>query len=271
MPIVTDRQVRRLHALLKSGRPLSVAAMRVDMDRKTAPNYRDQAKLPVSWRPGREHGARGKTPSRPSGKRCESNWNSARPASENPVRVAATSLPRSLRGWSIAQALQRRVRQWEATCGPPKEVFFAQTHHPGRLGASDFTHMTSLGVTIGGQSFDHMVYHFVLTYSNWETASICFSESFESLSDGLQQALWVLGGAPQRHRTDRMSLAVNNASESERIFTRRYQALMDHYGFSRWRRSTHAKLMKTATQSRATTASRRLWTRHCFCVAAASL
>ena len=46
MPIVTDRQVRRLHALLKSGKPLLVAAMRVDMDRKTARKYRDQAKLP---------------------------------------------------------------------------------------------------------------------------------------------------------------------------------------------------------------------------------
>jgi len=74
-----------------------------------------------------------------------------------------------------------------------------------------------------------MVYHFVLTYSNWETASICFSESFESLSDGLQQALWELGGVPQRHRTDRMSLAVNNAS-SAKEFTTRYQALMSHYG-----------------------------------------
>ena len=89
--------------------------------------------------------------------------------------------------------------------------------------------MTSLGVTISGQAFNHMVYHFVLTYSNWETASICFSESFESLSDGLQQALWELGGVPQRHRTDRMSLAVNNAS-STKEFTARYQALMDHYG-----------------------------------------
>ena len=75
--------------------------------------------------------------------------------------------------------------------------------------------MTSLGVTISGQAFNHMVYHFVLTYSNWETASICFSESFESLSDGLQQALWELGGVPQRHRTDRMSLAVNNASSTK--------------------------------------------------------
>ena len=91
--------------------------------------------------------------------------------------------------------------------------------------------MTSLGVTLGGQPFDHMVYHFVLTYSNWETASICFSESFENLSDGLQQALWELGGVPQRHRTDRMSLAVNNAS-STKEFTQRYHGLMDHYGLT---------------------------------------
>ena len=46
MAIVTDRQVKRLQALLKSGKPLLVAAMRVDMDRKTARKYRDQAKLP---------------------------------------------------------------------------------------------------------------------------------------------------------------------------------------------------------------------------------
>ena len=91
--------------------------------------------------------------------------------------------------------------------------------------------MTNLGVTIAGQPFDHMVYHFVLTCSNWETASICFSESFESLSEGLQQAFWELGGAPQRHRTDRMSAAVNNLSEKKE-FTRRYQALMDHYGLT---------------------------------------
>ena len=84
-------------------------------------------------------------------------------------------------------------------------------------------------MTIGGQPFDHMVYHFVFTYSNWETVSICFSESFESLSDGLQQAFWELGGVPQRHRTDRMSFAVSNVSERKE-FTRRYQALTDHYG-----------------------------------------
>ena len=88
--------------------------------------------------------------------------------------------------------------------------------------------MTSLEVTVGGQAFDHLVYHFVLTYSNWESITICFSESFESLSEGLQNAVWELGGVPERHRTDRMSLAVNNAS-SEKEFTSRYTALLGYY------------------------------------------
>jgi hypothetical protein len=89
--------------------------------------------------------------------------------------------------------------------------------------------MKSLSVTIGGQAFDHLVYHWVLTYSNWESITICFSESFESLSEGLQNAVWELGGVPQRHRTDRMSLAVNNAS-NEKEFTQRYTALLEYYG-----------------------------------------
>jgi hypothetical protein len=86
-----------------------------------------------------------------------------------------------------------------------------------------------LAVTIGGQPFDHLVYHFVLTYSNWESITICFSESFESLSEGLQNAVWELGGVPQRHRTDRMSLAVNNGSDMKE-FTQRYTGLLGHYG-----------------------------------------
>jgi hypothetical protein len=229
MAIVTDRQVRRLHAFLKSGKPLLVAAMRVDMDRKTARKYRDQAKLPSeletwprTWRTREDPFA--------------DVWEEVQEQLVlNPGLQAKTLFEWLQRRYpgrfadGQLRTLQRRVRQWEATSGPPKEVFFAQTHHPGRVGASDFTHMTSLAVTIAGQPFDHMAYHFVLTYSNWETASICFSESFESLSDGLQQALWELGGVPQRHRTDRMSLAVNNASGTKE-FTARYQALMNHYG-----------------------------------------
>ena len=61
--------------------------------------------------------------------------------------------------------LQRRIKAWRALEGPPREVFFPQVHEPGALGQSDFTEMKSLGVTICGQPFDHLVYHFVLTYS----------------------------------------------------------------------------------------------------------
>jgi hypothetical protein len=52
------------------------------------------------------------------------------------------------------------------TEGPAQEVYFGQKHTPGRLCASDFTHMTELGIRLGGQTFEHLVYHFVLTYSN---------------------------------------------------------------------------------------------------------
>jgi hypothetical protein len=126
------------------------------------------------------------------------------------------------------RTLQRRLKQWRAIEGPQQEVFFAQRHVPGRLGQSDFTHMAELEITIGRQTFPHLLYHFVLSYSNWESASLCYSESFESLSEGLQNALWELGGAPLEHRTDRMSTAVNNTSEG-REFTLRYEALLRHY------------------------------------------
>jgi hypothetical protein len=86
------------------------------------------------------------------------------------------------------RTLQRKVKQWRAAEGPSREAFFSQQHHPGRLCASDFTHMEELGVLIQGQSFPHLIYHFVLTYSNWEAGTVCFSESFESLSEGLQNA-----------------------------------------------------------------------------------
>ena len=92
------------------------------------------------------------------------------------------------------RTLQRRVKQWRALEGPPKEVFFEQRHEPGELCQSDFTNMNKLGVRIQGQPFDHLIYHFVMTYSNWEWGTVCFSESFESLSVGFQSAVWKLGG-----------------------------------------------------------------------------
>ena len=126
------------------------------------------------------------------------------------------------------RTLQRRVKRWRALAGPAKEVFFDQRHRPGELCQSDFTRMNDLAVSIQGRRFPHLLYHFVLPYSNWETGTICFSESFESLSEGLQNALWELGGVPGAHQTDRMSTAVHKTDHPEK-FTVRYQGLLNHY------------------------------------------
>ena len=58
----------------------------------------------------------------------------------------------------------------------------------------DFTDAGELGVTLAG-------------------------ESFSALAEGLQNALWLIGGVPREHRTDSLSAAFKNLSEQE-DFTR---------------------------------------------------
>ena len=125
----------------------------------------------------------------------------------------------------------RLSAKWRAVYGPEQEVIFEQRHQPAERAQSDFTHMEDLGVTIAGEPFPHMVYHFVLTYSNVEAASICFSETFEALAQGIEKALWQIGGVPEQHRTHHLSAAVRHLRKEEREgWTLRYQALMEHYG-----------------------------------------
>src|SRR5207249_756502 len=120
------------------------------------------------------------------------------------------------------RTLQRRIKVWRARNGLAKEVMFAQEHQPGRQGQSDFTYMNSVGVMIGGQPFDHLVYQFTLTYSNWESVMVCSSESFESLSAGLQRSVREVGPVPEEHRTDSWPAAVNNLKDEDE-FTERYE------------------------------------------------
>jgi len=126
------------------------------------------------------------------------------------------------------RTLQRKIKRWRALEGPEKEVFFEQKHHPGKLCQSDFTSMNELGITIGKKPYEHLMYHFVLTYSNWETGTPCFSECFEALSAGMQNALWELGGVPEAHQSDRLTAAVHKLDHPEE-FTQRYAALLRHY------------------------------------------
>jgi hypothetical protein len=226
--MVTDQQVRRLFKLNQVEKYFGIAAMKAGMDEKTARKYRGAGKLPSELKQGHTWRTR-EDP-------FEDVWDNIKSMLEcNPGLEAKTLfeyLQRRCPGEFAdgqLKTIQRRIKIWRAVEGPSKEVFFSQIHRPGELGQSDFTHMNKLGVTISSVPFDHMIYHFVLTYSNWETGTICFSESFESLSQGLQNALWELGGVPEKHRTDCLTTAVNKADHPEE-FTRRYQDLVDHYG-----------------------------------------
>ena len=90
-------------------------------------------------------------------------------------------------------------------------MIFRQVHEPGRLGLSDFTDMSALGVTIAGVALDHRLYHFRLAFSGFEHAHVVLGgESFVALAEGLQNALWALGGAPREHRSDSLSAAFRN-------------------------------------------------------------
>ena len=224
--MVTDQQFRRLMKLINSEKSLAVAAAMAGMDEKTARKYRDadrspsQLAQPHDWR------------TRPD------SFDEVWPQVQEQLQTNPGLEAKSLFEWFQRQApgrfsdgqlrtFQRRVKHWRATQGPPREVMFPQRHLPGRLSQSDFTHLDGSGVKIAGEPFPHLIYHFVLTYSNWETATICYSENFESLAEGLQNALWELGGVPVMHQTDNLSAALK--LETPEIFTTRWKALLAHY------------------------------------------
>ena len=225
--MVRDQQVRRLFKLIQTEKNFGIAASKAGMDEKTARKYRNLGKLPSEL--DQSHTWRTRTDP------FQEVWDQIKLMLEiNPGLEAKTifeDLQRRYPGQFAdgqLRTLQRRIKIWRASEGPPKEVFFTQVHHPGQLSQSDFTRMGKLGITIAGQPFNHLIYHFVLTYSNWETGTVCFSESFESLSQGLQNALWELGGVPKMHRTDCLTTAVQKTTHPD-DFTQRYQDLLDHY------------------------------------------
>lgn len=126
------------------------------------------------------------------------------------------------------RTLQRRFQQWKAINGNNQEIIFRQIHIPGRQSQSDYTEMDDLMITIDNEHFKHLLFHFMLTYSRWEDVSICYEESFASLSEGYEKSAWRLGAVAPEHRTDNLSAATKKAGGS-REFTERWQKLMNHY------------------------------------------
>jgi len=228
--MVTDQQVRLLMMAINEGKTQITAAAKAGMSERTARKYIKSGRYPSETKRDRKYRTR-KDP-------FEDIWPEVEEFLAENAGLEGKALfeyiqrkyPGQYQEGQI-RTFQRRVKEWRAVKGKGKEVYFTQIHKPGELSASDFTHMKKLGVTINGEPYDHLMYHFVLTYSNWEWAIGCPSESFESVSEGLQEALWRLGGVPKRHRTDNLSAAINKDCSREE-FTERYRGLLRHYGLA---------------------------------------
>jgi hypothetical protein len=126
------------------------------------------------------------------------------------------------------------MRAWRALAGPEQDVVLRQEHPPGRLGLSDFTDTKVLGVMIAGVLLEHRLYHFRLAFSRFAHAHVVLGgESFTALAEGLQNALWALGGVPLEHRSDSLSAAFRNLDrDAQEDLTQRYQGLMRHYAMT---------------------------------------
>ena len=227
--MIADQQVIYLFSLVRAKKmTIKAAAAKAAMCESSAHKYLRLNKLPSEF----------KKPPRPSRRpdAFAGVWSECVRFLEADPRLEAKALfeylldkypdqfnPKQLR------TFQRRVRDWKAR--RPKEVFFEQVYQAGERAQSDFTCMNHLGITIQGVPFPHLLYHFVLAYSNWESVMVCESESFASLRAGFQKAVYELGGVPRMHQTDSMSCAVKNrASSGADVFTDDYKELMAYFG-----------------------------------------
>lgn len=111
--------------------------------------------------------------------------------------------------------------------------------------------MSNLGVTIAGEPLDHLLYHFRLVWSGFEHAHVIRGgESFVALAEGLQNALWSVGGAPLYHSSDSLSAAFRNlVADAKADLTHRYEKLCARYRMPPTRNRRAAPLAAMATPS----------------------
>jgi hypothetical protein len=228
--MVSDGQVRLMRQKRMEGKTQAGAAACAGMSERTARTWKEGA-LP-SARAGR----RWRTRVDPFAEVWEAKLVPWLEADGEGVLEAKTLLERLIdehpgvfaRGQ--LRTLQRRVHQWRALYGPEREVYFPQEHPPGREAAIDFTHGDALGVTIQGERLRHLLFEFVLSHSGWRWVAVAFGETFETLVECVQGALWELGAAPQVLRSDNLSAATHELRAGGRSLTRRFREVLEHYG-----------------------------------------
>ncbi len=229
---VTDRQVRKLLMENQKNGQIGMSALKAGMHRETASKYIHGGTLPSEGMADRDW----RTRSDP----FAAHW----PEVAAMLEEAPELEGKALFEWLVERypgcyeegqlrTFQRHVRDWRTLHGPEKEVYFQQEHLPGIRMSTDFTRMNALGITIGGETFDHLLCHSVLTYSNWQWATICHSESLLALRAGLQATLLQLGRVPGEHWTDHSTAATHrlgSKEEGRRGFNTAYLEIMRHFG-----------------------------------------
>src|SRR6266498_4426289 len=213
---------------LKEGQTLERAAMRSAMSETTARRYRNGA--PAKGKRARRTYRTRRDPFELVWPEVEKMLEAAPGLEAKTIFERLLERPEASFTEGQLRTRQLKIRRWRAQHGPQKEVMFPQEPRPGEYGQSDFTSMNDLGITIDGEGFDHLLYHFVLPCSRWETGMICFSESYESLIAGFQRAVGELGRVPRKHRTDNLSAATHDLKDGRRAFNERYLGAMAHYG-----------------------------------------
>lgn len=136
---------------------------------------------------------------------------------------------------TMLRTLQRKIKEWKALNGPNKEVMFRQVHAPGDLGISDFTHPDTIEVTVCREPLVHIFYHFRLVYSGFNYVQVFegSGEPYEAFAQGLQEALFFLGGSPKTHRTDSLSASFKNMDKNAcDDLTDRYRAFAEHFNMN---------------------------------------
>jgi transposase InsO family protein len=228
----TDQEVKLMSRERTKGNSQELAAARSGMSVRTLRKYERLGKLPSQMK--QAHTWRTRVDA------FDADWSWVMTELERDPALQTKTLFEILRERDPSRykpgqlrTLQRRIAAWRCLHGPGREVMFEQVHQPGEAIQSDFTHMKALLVTLAGEPFPHLLFHCVLTYSNVEAVSICFSESFEALAEGLERALFAFGGVPIGHRTDNLSAAIRElGKDKQREFTEAYRALIGHYGMT---------------------------------------
>lgn len=227
--ITTDAQVERLLKVMNETGEVGISALKSGMSRNTATKYLKADKLPSelkgerTWRTREDPFAE--------------DWGEIEVQLKQEPELEAKTLfdylqERKAGKYQESQlrTFQRKVKRWRALHGPEREVFFAQAHRPGEAFQTDFTWCNELSVTIGGEPLPHMLCHVVLPYSNWESATLCYSESLLALTKGVQAAVLRLGRIAEYHQTDHSTAATHELEPGEREFNREYLGVMKHFG-----------------------------------------